>query len=111
MCPCVSMYVSKALWSCVSHPNTTRRIPDIPVGRNYSILGMLTSLLLAYGGQMIETNRGETEPEPSCVRGDPRRERSCRARSAGGDPTERTWQRSWVGRKGTLGCKVMRHRS
>lgn len=43
---------------------TPHRIPDIPVGRNYSILGMLTSLLLAYGGQMIGNNRGEAEPEP-----------------------------------------------
>lgn len=58
MCACVSMYVSKALWSCASHPNTTHRIPDIPVGRNYSTLGMLTNPLLAYGGQMIGTNWG-----------------------------------------------------
>lgn len=52
------MYVSKALWSRVSHPNTTHRIPDIPVGRNYSTLGMLTNPLVAYGGQMIGTNWG-----------------------------------------------------
>lgn len=64
MCACVSMYVSKALWSCVSHPNTTHRIPDIPVGRNYSTLGMLTNPLLAYGGQMIGTNRGNRNRAP-----------------------------------------------
>lgn len=40
---------------CSPHPDTTRRIPDIPSGRNYSTLGTLTSPLVAYGGQMIKT--------------------------------------------------------
>lgn len=37
---------------------TPHRIPDIPVGRNYSTLGMFTNPLLAYGGQMIGTSWG-----------------------------------------------------
>lgn len=56
MCPCVSTSVSKT-WSCVSHPNTTHRIPDIPAGRNGSTLAALSSQLLAHGGQMTDDDK------------------------------------------------------
>ncbi len=58
MCSCMCVCVQSPLVLCASHPNTTDRIPDIPVGRNYSTLGTFTSLLLAYGGQMIRTKWG-----------------------------------------------------
>lgn len=54
----VHVCVQSPLVPCSPHPDTTRRIPDIPWGRNYSTLGTLTSPLVAYGGQMIKTKWG-----------------------------------------------------
>lgn len=71
MCPCVSICVYVCVQSplvlCASHPNTTHGIPDILVGRNYSTLGTFTSLLMAYGGQMIRTKQGTEESRTPCT--------------------------------------------
>lgn len=54
----VHVCVQSPLVPCSPHPDTTRRIPDIPWGRNYSTLGTLTCPLVAYGDQMIKTKWG-----------------------------------------------------
>lgn len=97
MCPCVSMSVSKALWSCVSHPNTTHRIPDIPAGRNYSTRGRLSSPLLECGGQTIGTRQ--------------RNGTQALARPAGPEPSDCTWKRSWCDTRHFTGAAFLMWRS